>query len=134
MAISSGWAFDLPFSACGDLSSKQYYFMMPSTGEGNVITATGASGPAPLGVLQNDPESGLEANVRILGTTKVFANGDTAAIAYRDFITSGSEGQAVSTTGSAAHGLALETVASGSGVLIEVLLFPYHTDTVDNTP
>lgn len=133
MAVSSGFAFDLPLSASGDLSSKQYYFVTHAVTEGYVVTSTGASGPAPLGVLQNDPAAGEEAAVRILGTTQVMADAGTA-IGYGDWVTSGSSGLAVVTTGSAVHGMALEALTSGSGVLIEVLLLPYHANTVDNVP
>lgn len=132
MAIYSGFGFDLPMSASGDLSAKQYYFMAPASTAKRVLTATGASGPAPIGVLQNDPTSGEEATVRILGSTKVQADAATA-IGYGDFITSGSDGRAVVTTGSAFHGMALEALASGSAI-IEVLLLPHGAYLADNTP
>ena len=134
MAVSSGFAFDLPLSASGDLSAKQYYFVMPASSEGAILLATGASGPAPLGVLQNDPNEAAskEATVRVLGSTKVWADAATA-IGYGDFITSGSDGRAVVTTASAFHGMALEALASGSA-LIEVLLLPHGAFVADNTP
>lgn len=133
MAVSSGWAFDLPMSASGDLSSAQYYFVSHASTAKRVQKATGACGPAPFGVLQNDPTSGEEATVRVLGSTQVYADA-SSAIVYGDFLTSGSDGQAVLTTASAFHAMALEALASGDSVLIEVLLMPNGAYVADNTP
>lgn len=133
MAVSSGWAWDETFSASGDLSSKQYYFVAPASTAKRVLTATGASGPAPIGVLQDDPVSGYECVVRIFGSTKLVCDAGTA-IGYGDFLTSGSGGQGVVTTGSAFHAMALEELASGSGVTIEALLLPHGAYLADNTP
>ena len=133
MAVSSGFAFDLPMSASGDLSSAQYYFVTQASTAKRVQVATGACGPAPLGVLQNDPTSGEEATVRILGSTKVYTDA-SSAIVYGDFLTSGSDGQAVITTASAFHAMALEDLASGDGVVTEVLLIPHGAYVEDNTP
>lgn len=132
MAYESGNLVKESFIADADLSAKQYYFVMAASTAGKVQLATGASSPAPIGVLQNKPKAGSEATVAISGITKVIGNGATA-ITYRDYLTSGSNGQAV-VAGSAMHGQALEALASGSGVAITMLLMPYHADTVDNTP
>jgi len=133
MAVSSGWAWDLTFSASGDLSAKQYYFVAPASTAKRVQVATGASGPAPIGVLQDDPVSGAECAVRIAGTTKLSVNA-TTAIGYGDFLTSASDGQGVVTTGSAFHAMALEALSSGSGVIIEAMLLPHGAYLADNTP
>lgn len=132
MATYTGAGMDIPMTASGDLSSVQHHFVQLATTAKRVLLATGASGPAPFGVLQNDPNSLEEANVRILGSTQVYADGGTA-ISYGDFITSGSSGMAV-VAASGYHGIAMEALASGSGILIEVLLMPYHADPQDNTP
>lgn len=132
MAYNSGNLQVESFIADVDLSSYQYYFVQAASTAGKVGLATGASGPAPIGVLQNKPKAGGEAAVALYGITKVIGNG-TTAITYRDYLTSGSNGQAV-VAGSALHGQALEALASGSGVAITMLLLPYHADTVDNTP
>jgi hypothetical protein len=136
MTTYSGQGIDLPMTACGDLSNYQYYFVRPSTSgvDKRVTVADCASAPAPLGVLQNDPKSLEEATVRVLGSTLVYADAGTTAIGYGDYITSGSTGMAMVTTASAYHGLALEALATGCAVLIEVLLMPYHCNTVDNVP
>lgn len=134
MATFSGWGWDQgTWSASGDLSSKQYHFVEVANNEGYVRAATGASGPIPIGVLQNDPQDGEEAQVRILGVTQVYADA-ASAIGAGDFITSGSDGQAVLATGSVAAGIALKPLSSGSGVLIEVLLMPAAYRLTDNTP
>jgi len=132
MATYTGNGLDIPMTASGDLNSVQYYFVKPATTAKRVLLASGGSGPAPLGVLQNDPNTLEEATVRIVGSTKVYADGGTA-IAYGDFITAGSTGMAI-VAASAYQGLAMQALASGSGVLIEVLLMPYHADPQDNTP
>jgi len=134
MAYESGFSWDLGIlSASGDLSDKQYHFVELANTEGYVRAATGASGPMPIGVLQNDPEDGEEAQVRILGVTQVYANA-ASAINVGDFVTSGSDGQAILATGSPMAGMALNALASGSGVLISVLLFPAGVRLTDNTP
>jgi len=134
MAVSSGWAWDETFSASGDLSSYQYRFVSPASTAKRVQLGTGASGPAPLGVLQDDPKSGYECVVRIQGTTKVSGDAEGTAIVYGDFLTCGSAGQAVVTTGSGFSAVALEALASGSGVNIEVMLLPHSAYLADNTP
>jgi len=134
MATYSGWGWDFgTLSASGDLSDKQYHFVELANNEGYVRAATGASSPVPLGVLQNDPEDGEAAQVRILGVTQVYADA-ASAIGVGDFVTSGSDGQAVLATGSNVAGIALKDLSSGSGVLIEVMLLPAALKTADNTP
>lgn len=132
MTVSNG-LFDITFSASGDLSAKQYYFMRPASTAKYVFTACGASGAGPIGVLQNDPTSGEEAVVRIYGTTALVCNA-TTAISYGDWLTSASDGQGVVSTGSAFHAMALGALASGSGVQIEALLLPHGAFLADNTP
>ena len=133
MTVSSGWAWDATFSASGDLSSYQYRFVAPASTAKRVQLATGASGPAPIGVLQDDPVSGYECVVRIQGSTALVVNA-TNAIVYGDFLTAGSDGQGEVTTGCAFHAMALEALASGSGVKIEAMLLPHGAYLADNTP
>ena len=132
---SYNWGVDLPFAANGDLStagsSAQYRFVRLGSTAGQVARATGGSNPAPVGVAQEAPNAaGLEVPVRVWGVTQVYANADNggSAITYGCFLTAGSDGQAIcqgSTTGSAmAAAIALETLASGSGVLISAMLLP----------
>jgi len=121
-------------TASGDANTWQYHFVKGATTAGRFDLATGGSGPAPIGVLQNDPRSGEAGNIVAFGGTQVRANGATA-IAYMDWITSGSDGLAVVTTdGSAVQGFALEALASGACVLIDVFLAPWFSYQADNTP
>lgn len=134
MTYYSGDGIDISFSASGDLNAAQYYFVQLATTEGRVLAATGASGPAPVGVLQNDPKSLDAARVRVGGVTMLWIDAATA-VAYNDFITSGSDGRGVvaETAGSNPYyGIALEAVASGSA-LIPVLLTSGQV-AADNTP
>ena len=65
------------FTAGADLSAKQYHFVvMASATTVNVATAITN---APIGILQNDPESGEQAVVRLSGVSKVVADGTLAA-------------------------------------------------------
>ena len=65
------------FTAAADLSGKQYHFVvLASATTVNVCTAITN---APIGILQNDPESGEQAVVRISGVSKVVAAGTLAA-------------------------------------------------------
>ena len=64
-------------TAAADLSGKQHYFVkLASATTVNVCTAIT---DVAIGVLQNDPESGEQAVVRIFGITKVSADGTLAA-------------------------------------------------------
>ena len=61
------------FTAAADLSAKQYHFVvLASATTVNVATAITN---APIGILQNDPEAGEQAVVRISGVSKVVADG-----------------------------------------------------------
>lgn len=125
MTVYSGWGFDLSFKSAVNLSASQWQFVKAGSVVGEINLATGASGPAALGVLQNDPQAGDEATVRILGSTKVKAVVGTA-ITYGCWIMSGSGGIAEFAGGSAINGVALEALASGSAY-IQVLLMPFQT-------
>ena len=60
---------DLTFTAGEDLSDYQYYAVYLSAD--NTVKVCTTSHVDAIGVLQNDPESGEEAVVRALGSTKV---------------------------------------------------------------
>lgn len=126
----------VPFSASGDLSSNQYKFVMQSSTAGRVELATGASGPVPMGVLQNDPISTEGANVCIFGVTQIWVS-SSIALGYGDFITCGSLGGAETADGTTAasfiQGKALEAIAAGSGY-VTMLYAPQYAILSDNTP
>lgn len=144
MATYGGWGWDESFTANSDLSAKQYFTVTTGSIAGEVKTGTGGSGPAILGVLQNDPTQGEEAAVRIFGITKAEASGalhsagTATAIAYGDFVTAtGSDGRLRPLVAASAimNGIALEALASGAGGRIKVLLFgPGLVTGADNVP
>jgi len=77
------------FTAAADLSAKQYHFVvLASATTVNVATAITN---APIGILQNNPESGQQAIVRIAGLSKVVADGTLAAA---NFIGTSADAQA----------------------------------------
>jgi len=60
------------FVAGADLSTKQYTFVkLNSSGQ---VVAVAADTDSPIGVLQNNPTSGQEASVTIVGGTKLVAS------------------------------------------------------------
>lgn len=121
------WGLDLTFTAAVDLSASQYYFVKAGSIAGEVTIANTAGGSV-LGVLQNDPKAAEEATVRVLGSTRVRSNSESAAsaITFGNLVKCGSHGMAVgynsNTASTFAAGIALESVASGSGQYIEMLL------------
>jgi hypothetical protein len=64
------------FVAGADLSTKQYTFVkLNSSGQ---VIAVAADTDVPVGVLQNNPVSGAEASVLIVGGTKIVASASAA--------------------------------------------------------
>ena len=72
-----------------DLSAKQYYFVKIAS-DGTVDVCSGAT-DKPYGVLQNKPGSGQEAEIVIIGITKVSAD---AALTIGNLIGTSADGQA----------------------------------------
>ena len=133
MATSIG-LFDYPFLSNGDFTSTGsptlYRFVKLTASPLVVARATSSSNPYAIGVaLANPNASGLEVPVRLYGTTQVYANADASPIAIGSFVVSGSDGQAQTqgdVSGSATcQGIALQSLSSGCGILIEILLLPY---------
>jgi len=73
----SNYAVKATLVAGEDLSAKQYHFVKID-GAGAAVAVSGAT-DRPLGVLQNNPTAGQEAEVLISGGTKVAAGGTAAA-------------------------------------------------------
>jgi hypothetical protein len=71
VTAARGLKVDEVFKANADLSTCQYRFVALGTVEGEVIGATGASNPAPIGVLQNAPTASQKAIVRLFGRTQL---------------------------------------------------------------
>ena len=126
--MTAGGGIDEPFIADVDLSTCQYRFMMPASVYPNVTGATGASNPAPIGVLQNAPSVGQVARVRVFGVTCLVAvTPSGCGLAFGRFFTASTVGQAVpsaSETGGVALGrwlgtsLAVSSSTSGDRAFI----------------
>jgi hypothetical protein len=125
----------ITLSASGDADTWQYHFVKLALGDDNFNIATGASNPAPIGILLDDPESGNRGSIAVPngGRVKVRADATSTAIVIGDWLTAGSDGQAVVGSGSAVFGQALKAVASGASVLIDMIWQPSVT-IADNTP
>lgn len=65
-------AVKITLVAGADLSAKQYYFVKINTSGEAVLCA--AATDKPIGVLQNDPASGEEAVITVVGGSKVVAS------------------------------------------------------------
>jgi hypothetical protein len=117
---------DAPFLADVDLTTCQYRFVMPASTAYYVTGATGASNPAPLGVLQNSPSQGQEARVRVLGFSKVVAVAPSGCgLAYGRYFSTSTVGQAVPTaseTGMPIYGRWLDSNLAVSSSMIGMVL------------
>ncbi len=132
MAKYSAPAIDLSFLADADFNSSSPglgRFVVAASTAGYVKLASTLAGSV-MGVLQNNPKAGREATVRVFGGTKVLAcaEGSSSPITYGGFIKCASNGQALGADKLSACsfvvGVALEALASSSGVYIEAFLFP----------
>ncbi len=128
---------DASFTAGEDLSasSRQYRFVALTTASNNaVILATGASLPVPIGVLQNSPCQFEEAQVCLIGPTKllVSASADVnqtggSPIYAGNWLIAGACGAGIKVTpGTASPALAraLENGPTTGYAYINVLLLP----------
>ena len=93
-----GLVVDLPMIAAVDFSAcatAQYRFVTPGSIVGEVVLATGASNPAPLGVIQNLPAPGQPARVRVFGiSTMIACTPATCNLLNGTYISAGSNGAA----------------------------------------
>ncbi len=86
----SNYSVKVTLVAGGDLSALQYTFVKLNS-SGNVVAAAAAT-DIPIGVLQNAPASGAEAEVLVVGGTKIVAG---AAIGEGALVGTSSVGRAV---------------------------------------
>ena len=86
----SNYSVKVTLVAAADLSSKQYTFVKLDS-DGKVAAASGAT-DIPIGVLQNAPTAGQEAEVLVVGGTKIVAG---AAIGEGALVGTSSAGKAV---------------------------------------
>lgn len=89
MAVEiEGLSISFPTNA--DLSSNQFYFVKLSSA--NAVLPTAAT-DLPIGILQNKPKSGQNAEVMVYGVSKVVANG---ALSSGNTVGTDSSGKAAS--------------------------------------
>lgn len=101
----------MSFTADSDLSTKQYYFVKPTSGPKVDLqdSATGAN----VGVLQNLPSAdGMAAEVAVSGLTKVVYGG---TVAVGDRLGSDTNGKAVAKTSDKDRVLGIAMVAGVAG-------------------
>lgn len=111
MAVEGQQPVKWSFTAGGDLSAKQYYFVKLSA-DNTVVVCSGAT-DVPIGVLQNAPASGGVAEVCIAGITKVSSD---AALSAGNRIGTSGDGQAdAKTAGTDTSEYAVGIVLIGSG-------------------
>lgn len=68
----AGYALRITLVAGADLSAKQYHFVKINT-DGLAVLCDAAT-DKPIGVLQNNPKSGQEGSVVVVGGTKIVAS------------------------------------------------------------
>ena len=116
----------LPISqyAAEDLSGKQYYAVRGGSINDYVDLATGASNPAPLGIVQDDDADtvGDAVSLKAFGFTKAVVAACTIGGAACDIdaghkLQSGSDGKLYYAACGLANAIAWETLASGSAIL-----------------
>ena len=95
-AFMAGVTIDENFVAGADLSSAQYYFVMPGSILNEVKLCTCVADPFPLGVLQNAPTVCQIARVRVFGRTTMAGSPNVSGcnLVYGRWITSGCLGAA----------------------------------------
>lgn len=89
----SNYSVKVTLVAGADLSAAQYKFVKLNS-SGQAVVCSSAT-DIPIGVLQNDPASGAEAEVLVIGGTKIIAG---AAIAEGAQVGTSTAGKAVALT------------------------------------
>lgn len=111
----------MSFEAGEDLSSNQYYAVYLS--DDHTVKLCTTSHVDAIGVLQNEPESGEMATVRVLGTSKLIV-AESISVGNRIYIDTDGKGNEEDTAAQAEVrliGIALEA-SSTDGDIIEVFL------------
>lgn len=106
---------DLTLEAAEDLTASQYHLIVvDNTGK----AALAGADEAAVGVVQNEPDAGEGASVRVQGVTKVVAG---AAVTAGAKVSADLNGAGVTAVAGHVVGIAL-TEASGAGAIFSVLL------------
>jgi hypothetical protein len=113
MAIQHS-GLDIAFTAAEDLSSHQYRFVHQATD--TTVDLLDSGSEFPVGILQNAPESGEIAVVRLTGTSKLAMNALVAvgAVVKAEYVgaTDNGKGDAADTDGDIIRGVCIQ--ASGA--------------------
>jgi hypothetical protein len=95
MSEYRGPVADWTFIAGADLRTARYRVVKHHTTSGEVVLCEANAGSTPtVGVLQNAPNTGEQALVRIWGGSKLYVDG-TTDIAAGDFLTASTGGKAI---------------------------------------
>lgn len=115
----SNYAVKITRVAGADLSAKQYHFVEMDTD--GTVTACNNAGDLPIGVLQNAPTAGQEAEVLVVGGTKVVAG---AAVTTASIIGTDANGKAVAkdTTTNYRVGRVIDATGAADGVTVSAII------------
>mgnify|MGYP003628242359 CR=1 FL=1 len=110
---------DITLEAHADLSAKQFHFVKIHSA--NKVSLCTAITDAPIGVLQNKPEAGQAAAVRVWGVSKLSADAAITAGAILGTSTDSQAQTAVATNVVCARAL---EAAGAASVIIAALVMP----------
>jgi hypothetical protein len=113
----AGYALRITLVAGADLSAKQYFFVKLNS-SGEAVLCSGAT-DKPIGVLQNNPASGEEAAIVVIGGTKLVSS---ASIDEGTLIGTSAAGKAdAKTPGTDTTEFVVGTVIAAAGADLEIL-------------
>ena len=117
---------DVSFLASESMASNwQYHFVELQTAGYVSKCDSGSATYGPIGILQNAPASGEEAQVRMLGCSKLVI--DSTGASFGAWITSDGSGRGSATTeGSLATAIALEDSDAAASSIINVFFMPVN--------
>ena len=118
---------DATFVAGANFSACPYQFVSAGSVVGEVVLATGTSNPAPIGIIQNNPSTGQEARVRVMGYSKlVCETNGTCDLNWRRWVFCASDGQGEPlVAGCPVNALYLDAnLTSAGSVVARVYLLP----------
>lgn len=115
----SNYAVKITRVAGADLSAKQYHFVEMDTD--GTVTACNNAGDLPIGVLQNAPRAGEEAEVLVVGGTKIVAGG---AVTTASIIGTDAAGKAVAKNTSTDFrvGRIIDSTGAADGVTVTAIV------------
>ena len=111
ITAARGFKWDEVFKANADLSACQYRFVALGAVDGEVVAATGASNPMPIGVLQNAPTASQDAVVRLMGRSQLDVDATACTLGPGKLVTSSGCGGGLY---AGASGIYFGRVVSGS--------------------